>query len=77
MKGILRSVVLVAGLAACSGDAAEPGARATASAAEDELAPASSGFSASDTAAMRPETDRSRAVLGCLKGSTYQNRLRN
>ena len=77
MKGLLRSFILVAGLAACTGGSAEPGAPATASASEDEEITASSGFGASDTAAMRPETERSRATLLRLKGSTYKNRLRN
>ena len=77
MKGLLCSLIFVAGLAACASGAAEPGGQAAASASENEQVTASSGFSASDTAAMRPETDRSRAVLGRLKGSTYKNRLRN
>jgi hypothetical protein len=77
MKGLLRSFLLVAGLAACTGGSPEPGAQATASASEDEEITASSGFSTSDTAAMRPETDRSRAALLRLKGSTNKNRLRN
>ena len=82
MKGLLCSFLLVAGLAACTGGSPEPGsvdpgAQATASASEDEQATASSGFSASDTGAMRPETDRSRAVLRRLKGSTMEHRLRN
>lgn len=77
MKGLLRSLLLVAGLAACSAGAPEPGAPATASASEDEQTSATAGFSASDSAAMRPETERSRAVLWRLKGSTYENRLRN
>jgi hypothetical protein len=47
MKGLLRSFLLVAGLAACTGGSAEPGsvdpgAQATASASEDEQATASS-----------------------------------
>lgn len=77
MKGLLRSLMLVVGLAACAGGSAAPGAPATASASEDEEIAAASGFSASDTAAMRPETERSRAVLRRLKGSTMEHRLLN
>ena len=77
MKDLWRSLLLVAGLAACSGGAAEPGLEATANASEGEEAAAYSGFTASDAAAMRPETERSRAVLWRLKGSTMQHQLRN
>jgi ABC-type glycerol-3-phosphate transport system substrate-binding protein len=77
MKGLLRSLMLVAGLAACSGGSADPASQATASASEGEDDTVFSGFSDSDTAAMRPETERSRAVLWRLKGSTMEHRLRN
>jgi hypothetical protein len=77
MKSFLRSLILVAGLAACSSGPGEPGSQVAASVSEPEAKTASSGFTESDINAMRPETERSRQVLRRLKGGTVQRQLRN
>ncbi len=74
MKRFLRSLILVVGLAACSGGPADPDSRATTSVSEPKIA--YSGFSGSDVNAMRPETEHSRQVLLRLKGSTAQHQAR-
>ncbi len=76
MKSLLCPLILVAGLAACSGGPADPGSQAVASVSEPEEKTESSGFTDSDLNAMRPETERSRQVLWRLKGSTAKHQVR-
>ena len=74
MKASLSALLLVLGLAACSGGGAESGPQQTNSAARSEAS--GSGFSESDLNALRPETEDSRQVLLRLKGSTANHPVR-
>ncbi len=76
MKSFVRSLTLVAGLAACSSGPAESGARVAASVSEPEEKTASSGLSETEINAMRPETERSRQILLRLKGPMIQRQQR-
>ena len=76
MTGFLRSLILVAALAACASGSADPESQAAASVSEPDEKTATSGFGESDMNAMRPETEQSRDVLWRLKGRTVEHQLR-
>lgn len=76
MRGVLVSLILGVGVAACSSGPAGRASQTTANVSESEVMSASSGFSEPDLKAMRPETEHSREVLLRLKGSTAKHQTR-